>query len=44
MQNYKYADLCYLSIFNHCAALLFLLLKYAVTFIALNVLFFKYLI
>jgi hypothetical protein len=38
MQNYKQAALCYLSIFNYCV--LFLLLKYEVAFIALNVVFF----
>jgi len=31
-ENYKYAALCYLSIFNHCAAVLFLLLNYEVVF------------
>ena len=43
-ENYKYATLCYLSIFNHYAAVLFLLLNYEVACIALNMDFFKYLI
>ena len=39
MQNYKYAALCYLSIFNNVLLYNFCFFKYEVAFIVLNVLF-----
>jgi hypothetical protein len=39
MQNYKYAALCYLSIFNNVLLYNFCFFKYEVACIALNVIF-----